>query len=77
MKISKAEYCQFSLRGRQQLTEELGELVGEAMVDCLLIKIYRMYDFYVEVRYEYPCLKLIFAEPVKNIATVIYTLKCN
>ena len=75
MKITKGEYCQFNLRGRLQLLKEFGEFLGEVVMDKLLIQIYRMHDFYVEVRFEHPQSKLVYAEPLKNLAMLIYALK--
>jgi hypothetical protein len=49
MHLSKGEYTQFSLKGRLKLLNEFGILMLEKRVDPTVIKIYFIYDFYVEV----------------------------
>lgn len=33
MKITKAEYCQFSLRGRVQLLKDFGKIIGNKIIN--------------------------------------------
>jgi hypothetical protein len=77
MKITKGEYCQFSLPGRLQLVKEFGEFLGETLLGRELIQIYRIHDFYVEVRFEAAGSSLCYAEPVKNMAIVMHTLRAG
>ncbi len=66
MNITKGEYCQFSLVSRLQLAKEFGTCLKEIWFDSLFIQIYRMNDFYVEIHYQAPLLKPVYAEPLKN-----------
>ncbi len=49
MQLTKGEYTQFSLRGKIYLLEEYGMLLIEKYLNDKIIKIYRLYDFFVEV----------------------------
>jgi hypothetical protein len=49
MHLSKGEYTQFSLKGRLNLLNEFGTLLTQKIVNETEIKIYYIYDFYVEV----------------------------
>jgi hypothetical protein len=51
MHLSKGEYTQFSLKGKLNLLNEFGTLLTQKSVNETEIKIYRIYDFYVEVFY--------------------------
>jgi hypothetical protein len=62
MYLSKGEYTQFSLKGRLNLLDEFGILINEKYADKVEIKIYQLYDFYVEVIYEKQY--VVKAEPV-------------
>jgi hypothetical protein len=66
MKITKGEYCQFSLKGRMQFLNEFGNLIGEKTTGNKVIKFYKLYDFYVEVFYNRLNSKVEHIEPVKN-----------
>jgi hypothetical protein len=62
MYLSKGEYTQFSLKGKLSLLDEFGILINEKYVDEIEIKVYQLYDFYVEVLYDKQ--KVIKADPV-------------
>jgi hypothetical protein len=49
MHLSKGEFTQFSLRGRLKLLNEFGIQITENEIGDIIIKIYHLYDFYVEV----------------------------
>jgi hypothetical protein len=70
MYLSKGEYTQFSLKGKLNLLNEFGILVNERYADEVEIKIYQLYDFYVEVLYEKHC--VVKAEPVLFTGMVNY-----
>jgi hypothetical protein len=70
MYLSKGEYTQFSLKGKLNLLNEFGILVNERYADEVEIKIYQLYDFYVEVLYEKQC--LIKADPVLFTGLINY-----
>jgi hypothetical protein len=52
MHLSKGEYTQFSLKGRLNLLNEFGTLLTQKRINETEIKIYYIYDFYVEVFFE-------------------------
>ncbi len=62
MYLSKGEYMQFSLNARLNLIDEFGILINEKYIDETEIKIYRLYDFYVEVLHNKR--RIVKAEPV-------------
>ena len=66
MKITKGEYCQFSLRGKMQLLIEFGNLQGENIIGNKVIQLYKLYDFYVEVLCSRINKKIEHIEPVKS-----------
>jgi hypothetical protein len=49
MHLSKGEYTQFSLKGKLNLLNEFGTLLTQKRINETEIKIYYIYDFYVEV----------------------------
>jgi hypothetical protein len=67
MKVTKGEYCQFSLHGKMQLLNEFGELLGQKKIDNISIQFYRLCDFYVEVLMNVKNKELVKVEPIKNI----------
>jgi hypothetical protein len=74
MKLTKGEYCQFSLKSRLALLKEFGVLINEKYVNEKLIRIFRIYDFYVEVLYDLLNHKFLKAEPVHNQQLVAHYL---
>ncbi len=74
MKLTKGEYCQFSLKSRLALLKEFGVLITEKYVNEKLIRIFRIYDFYVEVLYDLLNNKFLRAEPVYNHQMVAHYL---
>lgn len=51
MHLSKGEYTQFSLKGKLNLLHEFGTLLTQKRINETDIKIYYIYDFYVQVFY--------------------------
>ncbi len=66
MKLTKGEYCQFSLKGRLQLLNEFGEFLSESILGAKSMQLYKLYDFYVEVIFNTQSLKFEYAEPTKT-----------
>jgi hypothetical protein len=64
MKLTKGEYCQFSLKSRLALLREFGVLVTERYINEKVVRIFKIYDFYVEVLYDLLNKKFEKAEPV-------------
>jgi hypothetical protein len=74
MKLTKGEYCQFSLKSRLALLREFGVLVTERYVNEKVVRIFKIYDFYVEVLYDLLNKKFEKAEPVYFANMVDYYL---
>ena len=67
MKITKGEYCQFTLQGKIQLLHLYGKAICHKAIDDKAITIFRVFDFYVEVIYIEPMNNFIIqAEPVSQ-----------
>jgi hypothetical protein len=74
MKLTKGEYCQFSLKSRLALLKEFGVLVTERYINEKVVRIFKIYDFYVEVLYDLLNKKFEKAEPVYCANLVDYYL---
>jgi hypothetical protein len=64
MKITKGEYCQFNLKSRVALLREFGQLELERRFGNTDIRIFTIYDFYVEVIYNRLKQEIEKVEPV-------------
>jgi hypothetical protein len=74
MKLTKGEYCQFSLKSRLALIREFGVLVTEKYVNEKMIRIFKLYDFYVEVLYDLMTDRFLKAEPVYSLNLIEHYL---
>ncbi len=72
MKITRGEFCQFSLTGRLQLLQEFGVFLGAKIIERKSVQLYHIYDFYVEVIYNNISHKVEHAEIVKNAKLVSF-----
>jgi hypothetical protein len=77
MKLTKGEYCQFSLKSRLALLREFGVLVTERYVNNQAVRIFKIYDFYVEVLYDLLNNCFVKAEPVYSTNLMEYYLNEN
>ena len=76
MKLTKGEYCQFNLKSRMSLLSENGICIEKKKVnDELEIKLFSIYDFYVEVHYSYSECRVIKVEPLWNNNWLSYYAK--
>jgi hypothetical protein len=64
MKLTQGEYCRFSLKGRVRLRDDYGTVIAEKYYSEIQVKVFHLYDFYVEVLYDLISKKIIKAEPV-------------
>jgi hypothetical protein len=64
MNLTKGEYSQFTVKGKLKILNEFGILVVERYINEIKIKVYRLYDFHVEVRYA--------QEKVINVELVLF-----
>lgn len=63
--LTKGEYTQFNLKSRLQLLDMNGLLLVEKEIDeYLKVKLFQIFDFYVEVVYDSCKRKILRAEPV-------------
>jgi len=67
MKLTRSEFCQFTLNSRLELLKEFGKNVLKKKVQMRLISVYTIFDFYVEVYENLASHQLEKVEPVKNI----------
>jgi hypothetical protein len=68
MKITKGEYCQFNLKSREELLGEFGKLEFERTFCHVVIRIFSIYDFYVEVVYNLQKGEIEKIEPVNSFS---------
>jgi hypothetical protein len=68
MKITKGEYCQFNLKSRAELLREFGKLEFERTFGYRVIRIFTIYDFYVEVIYNLRKEEIEKIEPVTSFS---------
>lgn len=67
MKITKGEYCQFTLQGKIQILHLYGKVICHTAIADKGITIFRIFDFYVEVIYSEPMNNFIVgAEPISK-----------
>ena len=78
MKITKGEYCQFNLRSKVELLHEFGQLEFERIFGNTSVRIFTIYDFYVEVVYNQMKEEIEKAEPVSFMDILrMYDQKTN
>lgn len=76
MKLTKGEYCQFNLKSRITLLKGRGKLLFRKKLDNIYeIMLFRIYDFYVEVFYNYKTRKILTADPILNVNWLDFYLK--
>jgi len=67
MKLTRGEFCQFNLTTRFKLLREFGKNILKKKVKMMLVSVYRISDFYVEVYENLDSQQLEKVEPVKNV----------
>jgi hypothetical protein len=77
MYLTAAEFCRFNLNSRIRLLDKDGELIGvRAVLNKYVVKIYRIYQFLVEVIIRTINSEVIKAEPVLNSRIIeLYDLR--
>ena len=66
MKLTRGEFCQFSLKTRLELVKEFGKIILRRNVKMKLVSVYRISGFYVEVFENLASYRLEKVEPLKN-----------
>jgi hypothetical protein len=67
MKLTRGEFCQFTLSTRFELLREFGKNIMKKQVRMKVISVYRIFDFYVEVYENISSRQLEKVEPVRNL----------
>jgi hypothetical protein len=64
LKLTRAEYCQFTLSGRIELLRLYGKFICAKIIKTKKIIIFKLYDFYVAVIKDLLRNRVIEADPV-------------
>ncbi len=72
MILSKSEFCQFSLKAKNRLVMEYGELLLDRSFVQEKVCIYKIYEFHVEAIYNTQNNELIKMEPIFSIPLLKY-----
>lgn len=75
MILSKSEFCQFSLRAKNRLIMEYGELLVNRSCVRKKICIYKIYEFHVEAIYNSKNNELIRMEPIYSAPLLKYYIR--
>ena len=67
MKLTRGEFCQFTLNTRLELLKQFGRNILEKKIRMRLVSIYKISGFYVEVYENLESNKLEKVEPIKNL----------
>lgn len=67
MKLTRGEFCEFSLNTRFLLLREFGNNILERKIKMTRISVYIIFDFYVEVYQNTISKRVEKVEPLKNI----------
>jgi hypothetical protein len=49
MKITKGQFCQFSLQGRLRLINLYGRIIFSKIIEKYKIQVFKIFDFHVQV----------------------------
>ena len=67
MKLTRGEFCQFNLKSKSSLIKENGLMLMKREIDKMYeIRLFLVYDFYVEVFFDFRKKKKLKADPVIN-----------
>ncbi len=72
MKITRGEYCRFSLGGRIRLLNEYGEMIFSIILKHHKIQFFKFFDFYVEVIKDLIKSSFLHADPVSKDRITLY-----
>ncbi|MDN3654065.1 hypothetical protein QWZ08_00420 [Ferruginibacter paludis] len=77
MKITRGEYCRFSLQGRVQLLCCCGRYVCSAAIENKYLIVYKLPDFYVEVLTDLHNHTIVHARPVLSLQLIAFYKKIS
>lgn len=67
MKLTRGEFCQFSLPSKINLLKENGQMLMKKKIDAMHeIRLFLIYDFYVEVFFDFHKERILKVEPIVN-----------
>ena len=67
MKLTRDEFCQFNLQSKINLLKDNGQMLMKKKIDEMYeIRLFLIYDFYVEVFLDFQKNKILKAEPILN-----------
>ena len=67
MTLTMEEYCRFNLVSRVAIIDNAGVfLIKKVIDDNIEARLFLLYDFYVEIYYNYKKKKVLKADPVNN-----------
>jgi hypothetical protein len=64
MKITKGQFCQFSLQGRLRLINMYGRIIFSKIIEKYKIQIFKIFDFHVQVIRNIFNLDCLLADPI-------------
>ena len=69
MKLTRGEFCRFNLKSKSSLIKENGLMLMKREIDKMYeIRLFLIYDFYVEVFFDSRKKIILKADPVMNHA---------
>lgn len=67
MKLTKGEFCQFNLKSKIMMLKDNGMILMKRKIgEAHEIRLFLIYDFYVEVCFDVRKNKILRAEPILN-----------
>ena len=72
MKITKGEFCRFSLQGKLRLLNDYGEMIFSVILKHHKIQFFKFFDFYVEVLKDLLKNSFLQASPVPKDKIALY-----
>ncbi len=67
MTLTKGEFCQFNLKSRTSLIRENGLMLMKKKIDkAYEMQLFLIYDFYVEVFFDFRKKKVLKVDPILN-----------
>lgn len=77
MQLTRGQFTQFELEARMELLNEYGRFILARRLDNVWLKVYALFDFFVEVMVSTENEKISRCEPVVSQQMVEYYLSLN
>ena len=72
MSLTRSEFCQFNLATRYALAREFGTCILQRRFRSILLFVYLVHDFYVEIHQDLETLQIQKVEPVASTALLSF-----